>query len=360
MHLTFERATEFHQEVKRRVAAYFDTTGQRPRDLPRMYLKTGAIFAWFIASYGLLVFVARDWWQVAGAAASLSLALAAVGFNVQHDGAHGGFSDSKVVGRIMAFTLDMIGGSSYFWRWKHNVLHHTYPNIEGADDDINVGPLGRLAPQQPRYRLHRFQHFYMWLLYGFVTIKWHLLDDFKECIAGKVGTRAVPRPTGWELVGFLGGKLTFFAIAFFIPMLFHPWWIVVLVYFATSFGLGILLGVVFQMAHCVEEAEFPQPAPDTQRMAAEWAVHQVHTTVDFSRKSKLLTLYLGGLNYQIEHHLFPHICHLHYPKLAPIVEDVCRRFGVRYHAHPRLWDAIASHYRWLRVMGRPTASPEPA
>ena len=121
-----------------------------------------------------------------------------------------------------------------------------------------------------------------------------------------------------------------------------------------------MLGIVFQMAHCVEEADFPEPSPETLRMTASWAVHQVHTTVDFARKSKLLTFYLGGLNYQIEHHLFPQICHLHYPKLAPIVEEVCRRFGVRYHAHPRLWDALTSHYRWLRTMGRPTGSPEPA
>ncbi|MBI1967656.1 MAG: acyl-CoA desaturase [Gemmatimonadetes bacterium] len=325
-----------------------------------MYLKTAAIFAWFALSYVLLVFVARGWWQVTAAAASLALAMAAIGFNIQHDGAHGGYSASKLVGRVMAFALDVIGGSSYFWRWKHNVLHHTYPNIEGADDDINVGALGRLAPQQPRYRLHRFQHVYMWLLYGLITVKWQLVDDFKELIEGRVGTRDVPRPKDGELVLFVVGKVVFFSLAFLIPLLLHPWWAVLVVYAGTSFGLGILLGVVFQLAHCVEEADFPAPSSDTLRMAAEWAVHQVHTTVDFARHSRLLTLYLGGLNYQIEHHLFPHICHLHYPKLAPIVEDVCRRFGVRYQAHPSLRAALASHYRWLREMGRPAADPEPA
>src|SRR5574341_242633 len=357
MQITFERATAFHQEVKARVAEYFARTGARPRDLPRMYLKTAAILAWFAVSYYLLVFAAATWWQAAGAGLSLGLAVAAVGFNIQHDGAHGGYTDSKLVGRMMAFALDIMGGSSYFWRWKHNVLHHTYPNITGADDDIDVGPLARLAPQQPRFGFHRFQHLYMWPLYGFVTSKWQIVDDFKEFIRGKVGTRRVPRPKGLELILFAAGKLVFFSLAFAIPLLVHPWWTVLLGYAAISFVTGVLLGVVFQMAHCVAEADFPAPAPDTLRMAAEWAVHQVHTTVDFARKSRLLTVYLGGLNYQIEHHLFPHICHLHYPKIAPIVEEVCRRFGVRYQAHPHLWAALASHYRWLRVMGRPETSP---
>ena len=360
MTITFARATAFHQEVKARVAEYFVTTGLRPRDLPRMYLKTAAIFAWFAVSYLLLVFAAHGWWQVGGAALSLGLAVAAVGFNVQHDGAHGGYSDSKVVGRLMAFALDVIGGSSYFWRWKHNVLHHTYPNISGADDDINVGVFARLAPQQPRYRLHRFQHLYMWALYGFIPFKWQLVDDFKELIQGRVGTRTVPRPRGRELTLFLAGKAVFVSLAFAVPLLVHPWWVVLAGYAGTSFVVGILLGVVFQMAHCVEEAGFPAPPPDTLRMPDEWAVHQVATTVDFARRSRLLTAYLGGLNYQIEHHLFPHICHLHYPKLAPIVEAVCREFGVQYQAHESLGGALVSHYRWLRTMGRRAPAPEPA
>jgi linoleoyl-CoA desaturase len=357
MAITFERATAFHQEVKARVAEYFATTGARPRDLARMYVKTALIALWVAVSYYLLVFAADSWWKVAGAAFSLALAVAGVGFNVMHDGAHGGYTDSKVIGRAMAFALDIIGGSSYFWRWKHNVLHHTYPNISGADDDIDVGPLARLAPQQRRFAFHRFQHLYMWPLYGLVPLKWQVVDDFKEFIEAKVGTRDVPRPKGLELALFVAGKILFFTMALGIPLLLHPWWIVLLVYLAVTFTMGIVLGVTFQLAHCIGEADFPSPSPDTLKMAAEWAVHQVHTTVDFARRSRLLTVYLGGLNYQIEHHLFPQICHLHYPKLAPIVEDVCRRFGVRYQAHPNLWAALTSHYRWLRTMGRPESVP---
>ncbi len=358
LRITFERPGPFYHEVKTRVADYLATAGARPRDLPLMYLKTATILAWLAASYLALVFAAQTWWQVAGSGLSLVLALGAVGFNIHHDASHGGFSDSKRVGRAMAFALDLIGGSSYVWRWKHNVFHHTYPNVTGADDDINIGWLARLAPQQTRHGFHRFQHFYMWLLYGFLPFKWQLMDDFKDVLRAHVGTRPIPRPRGWELVLFVAGKAVFLSLAFAVPLLVHPWWAVAAGYAATFFAVGIILSVIFQLAHCVEGAEFPALEAETQRVPAEWALLQVRTTVDFAPRSRLLTAYLGGLNYQIEHHLFPRVCHLHYPKIAPIVEEACRRHGVPYNAQPGLWSALASHYRWLRAMGRP--APQPA
>jgi linoleoyl-CoA desaturase len=253
----------------------------------------------------------------------------------------------------MARAIDLIGGSSYLWHWKHNVLHHSYPNVHGADDDIDLGLLGRLAPAQKWLPFHRFQQYYMWALYGAVPFKWHLWDDFVELAAGKIGTQTIPRPKGKELVVLIAGKLVFYSLAFVIPALFHPLWVVLLYYVAISFTLGVLIGTVFQLAHCVAEAEFSLPAADTNRMEAEWAVHQVESTVDFSRGNPVITWFLGGLNYQIEHHLFPKVSHIHYPSLAPIVESVCRKFGVSYNAHESLGGAMASHFRWLKVMGQP-------
>jgi linoleoyl-CoA desaturase len=159
------------------------------------------------------------------------------------------------------------------------------------------------------------------------------------------------------LVELIGGKVFFFCWALLIPMLFHPWWVVVVYYVGTAFVIGVVLSVVFQLAHCVEEADFPEPLPGTDRLAEGWAVHQVRTTVDFARSNRLLTWYLGGLNFQIEHHLFPHICHIHYPRMAAIVQAVSGEFGVRYTAHPSFFGAVASHWRWLRRMGR---APEAA
>lgn len=354
--LKFAGDAGFHGELKRRVYEYFRRTGLSPRDSLRMYLKTAAILLWFGASYALLVFAAATWWQGLLLSCSLALAMAGIGFAIQHDANHGAYSKYGAINRLMGMTLDMLGASSYLWHWKHNISHHTYPNLSGADDDIDLGPLGRLSPAQPRYRIHRLQQFYLWALYGFLIPKWHFVYDFKNVTRARIARNRFPRPRGWSLVEMIGGKVLFFGWAFVVPMLLHPWWIVLLFYAATSFALGLILSVVFQLAHCVEEANFPQLPPGTDQVPGAWAVHQVQSTVDFARRNRLLTWYLGGLNYQIEHHLFPKICHVHYPRISGIVQAVCAEFGIRYSAYDGLLGAISSHWRWLRRMGRPVAA----
>ena len=356
--LKFNGSDRFIRELRRRVDAYFERTGRRRRDCPQMYFKTATILAWFIAAYLLLLFVATSWWVVVPLAIVLGISVAAIGFNIQHDAGHKAYSERPWVNKIMALTLDLMGGSSYLWDWKHNSIHHTYPNIPGQDDDIDIGMLGRLSPHQRRYWFHRLQGVYLWLLYGFLAIKWHLFDDFYNVATGRVGSHRIPRPTGKDLAVFIGGKAVFFSLAFAIPMLLHPIWAVLVVYAIAAFVSGVVLSVVFQLAHCVGEADFPAPvhAPDgNERMQTDWAVHQVQTTVDFARRNRVLAWFLGGLNFQIEHHLFSRICHIHYPALAKVVEDASREFGVRYAAHKSFFSAFASHFRWLVIMGRPTS-----
>jgi linoleoyl-CoA desaturase len=184
-----------------------------------------------------------------------------------------------------------------------------------------------------------------------LPIKWQLYDDFRDVLLGRIGRHRMPRPKGWDLVVFIAGKATFFSLAFIVPSMLHAAGSVFLFYVVASFAQGVVLSTVFQMAHCVESAAFPLPRPDDGRINAAWAVHQVETTVDFARDNRLLSWIIGGLNFQIEHHLFPRVCHVHYPALAPIVETTCREFGVRYVAHATLLASIASHFRWLRSMG---------
>ena len=351
----FANDAGFHREVRRRVQEYFRTTGRRQRDCPRMYLKTAVILAWFTASYVLLVFVAAAWWQALPLAVLLGLATAAIGFAIQHDGGHNAYSNHAWVNRLMARTLDLIGGSSYLWHHKHAVLHHTYANITGEDLDVDLGIFGRLTPHQRRLPFHRWQHLYLWPLYGLLAIKWHLYDDFKDVLSGRMGEHRVSRPKGWDLVTFVGGKLAFFTLAFGVPLLLHPLWVVLLMYGVAALVLGVVLAVVFQLAHCVEEAAFPLPEGDTGLMASGWAAHQAETTVDFARKSRLVSWFVGGLNFQIEHHLFPRICHVNYPALADLVEGTCQEFGVPYREHASLGAGVASHFRWLRRLGRQDA-----
>ena len=339
----------FHAELRHRVRVYFERNGLDDRGSAAIYAKTAILAVWFVAAYILLVFAADRAWQAAVLAIVLGLAVAGIGFNVQHDGSHGSYSPHRRVNGLMAVALDLLGGSSYAWRLKHNLLHHTWPNQAGVDDDIDIGWLGRLSPAQPRLRPHRWQHFYLWPLYGFLTVKWQFLDDFRFLATGRIGGQQLARPRGADLAVFLGGKLAFFGWAFGIPLMVHPPGVVVAVYGLAAFVAGVTLSVVFQLAHCVPEAATPSPV-------STWAVRQVESSVDFARGSRLLAWYLGGLNFQIEHHLFPQVCHLHYPGIAPIVEGLCRSSGVRYTAYPSFGSALRAHFLLLRQLGRGDAA----
>jgi linoleoyl-CoA desaturase len=353
--LKFRGDNGFQAELRRWVEDFFRRTGRRQRDCPQMYVKTAAILAVFAATYGLLVFAAQAWWQALPLAALLGLATAAVGFNIQHDGGHSTYSNSRWVNKLAAMTMDMIGASSYVWHWKHVVYHHTYVNITGHDSDVDLGILGRLTPHQRRLPFHRWQHFYLWPLYGLMAIKWEWFDDFKDIITGRIGGHRIPRPRGWEWVIFLGGKAFFFTLAFGVPLLFHPVGAVLLFYGVAVTVLGLVLSVVFQLAHCVEQADFPLPRADTGRIENPWAVHQAETTVDFARRSRVASWLLGGLNFQVEHHLFPRLCHVNYPAISGLVEETCREFGVPFKEHRSFRAGLAAHFRWLRRMGMPDA-----
>jgi linoleoyl-CoA desaturase len=349
--LTYTASTAFRHDVESRVAAYFEGNGLARRDCARMYLKTLTIFVWLTASYLALVFLATRWWQALPLATSLALAMAGVGFCVMHDGNHGAYSRRAWVNKAAALSLNLMGGCAYFWHFKHNIAHHSYPNITGSDDDFNVGSAGRLSPSDKHHPFHRFQHFYIWGLYALLAIEWQTAGDFRSMAKPGVADTPVARPRGWEQVYFWVGKAIFYTLAFVVPAFHHGLLAVVGVYLYTGAILGLTLAIVFQLAHCVQEATFRLPAPGTKRVERDWSAHQVETAVDFARDSALLTWYLGGLNFQIEHHLFPKICHIHYPAISPIVEAACRAHGVRYSSHPRMRDAVRSHIRFLKRLG---------
>ncbi len=343
----------FLTALRQRVDDLFNSTGRRRRDCAAMYTKTLMIAIWFVASYATLVFLAATWWQAVPLAVSLGLAIASIGFNIQHDGAHSAYSNHKWVNSLMAMSLDLLGGSSFFWKRTHNQIHHSYTNITGHDGDIDMGALGRLSPHQQARRFHRFQHLYLWVLYGFLPFKWQFYDDIRGVLTGRIGFNQFARPRGRHLAVFVGGKLLFVSLALVIPLMFHAWHTVLLFFFIASFVQGLTLSIVFQLAHCLEEADFPVPPGDTGQIEKAWAVHQVETTVNFAPRSRVVTWFTGSLNHQIEHHLFPQICHVNYPAISELMEQTCRDFGVRYVAHNSVWSAVRAHYRWLRQMGRP-------
>jgi linoleoyl-CoA desaturase len=355
--IRFPGSGEFFAELKHRVAAYLEQEGVSGRDAPAMYLKTAIIMSWLLGSYLGLLLWAHNALQIILLSISLGLAMTGVGFSIQHDGNHGGYSKHNWINQLMALSLDLIGGSSYVWHWKHNVIHHTYSNIAHVDSDLDVGFFARLSPDHRRLSIHRFQHFYVWALYALLPFKWIFVDDYQNLLTGKIGTQKFPRPSPQMLAVTLAMKAVNLFLAILLPLWFHPVGLVVLGFCVASVTLGIILAVVFQMAHCHERAEFPLPDAN-HRMSAEWATHQVATTVDFARENALLTWWLGGLNFQVEHHLFPKVCHVHYRAISKIVEATCREYGLLFRSHDTLGEALSAHARWLRRMGEEPTPPD--
>ena len=352
--VVFPHDGAFHKSLKFEVERYLESNHLRPRDLPRMYLKTTLIWVWWGASWALIALFADAWWQLLLGSIALGLAIAGIGMSVQHDANHGGYSNRPWVNRLLGLSLDAMGASSFIWRTKHNVVHHTFTNVGGLDDDLELEPLARLSPHQARRPWHRAQHLYMWLVYGFLHIKWVFYDDFRSLITRRVCRQPLPRLGALDHAQLWSGKVFAMAWWIVIPLLVRPAWSTLLAFLFASVVSGVVLGSTFQLAHCVEEADFVEPPADG-RIGRDWAVHQVETTVDFAPQNALLTWYVGGLNFQVVHHLFPKVCHLHYPAIAKLLERVGARHGVTYRWHATLQSAIRSHYRLLRRLGRPAA-----
>ena len=350
--LQFTQQRGFRKTLNDRVNAHLREHGIPERDTPRMAVKTAIALGWWLATYLLLLLGGFPPLVNLALCFVFAFAIASIGFNVMHDANHRGYSDRPRVNRLVSLSAELVGISGFRWRTKHNVWHHTYTNIAGFDDDVESYGLMRLTPRAPWKPLHRFQAFYFPLVYSLIAFDF-ILRDFLMVFLGRSDANHVyPKMSAGDKVTFWIGKLVYAILMFGLPLLVFPWWQVLIGYMVVMLVVGLLLGVVFQLAHISGEAEFPEPLTDPLRIENEWAAHQVETTVDFAPRSRLLNFYVGGLNYQIEHHLLPHICHLNYPHLAPIVAATCKEFGLPYHCYPTWGAALAGHWRQLYALGR--------
>ena len=278
---------------------------------------------------------------------SMGIFITLAGFNIMHDAAHGSYSDDTQLNKKLTYkSSDILGASSYFWDKKHNFIHHTYTNILGKDHDISKNPMFRFAPTHPWFWFHRFQHYYCWIGYMLMTLYWFYYDDFVVYFRQRIGDhKFVMKKEDKKL--FWKGKLTNIGIFIVIPVILLGWdavWGLLLLHAV----VGLSLAIVFQLAHVVEGVSFFEK-DDTLE---DWHVHEVLTTADFATDSKLLSYLLGGLNFQVEHHLFRRVSHVHYPAVQKIVKKVCEEFGIKYTSFPTFGAAIVSHYRHLKKLGR--------
>jgi linoleoyl-CoA desaturase len=328
----------------------------------RLHRKGAVVGAWYVISYAA-VLLAPGWVAGVAACTSLALAMVAVGFNIQHDANHNAFFDAHgsrrltKANRIAGWSINAIGGDATRWIEGHVHLHHAAPNVVGRDHDIELGPFGRLSPDQPRRRWHVQQHRYLWVVYAFTAFGIVVGDVIGIVTESFGGDRTGHRPTRGNYVAMATTKGLFGVAMIGVPLLLHPAWVVA-AGAAFVFGVaGLLLGVVFQLAHAVEDASF---RAGVDRADVRWHHWQVLASVDFCQgtgpAARAVTWYCGGLNHQTEHHLFPGLPHTAYPLIAPTVASTCAEFGVRYKAHATLRHAIRSHYRHLKAMGARPAS----
>lgn len=350
--ITFDQATSgFHAAINKRVDAYFREKGIKRTGNAALYSKAIILLIGAVVIYGTLLFVPLPWYLGLVLCGLFGFTLASIGFNIMHDACHGGFSESQTVNDIAGLSLNCLGGNAFIWKLKHNIIHHTYTNVDGVDDDIAKLPLIRQCESQKWNPAHRTQHFYMFLIYGLSSFLWAFAMDFVKYFTGAVYRTPISSFPLKEHIIFWVSKLlyVFFYIALPIYVLgFTPW---IIGFFTMHFAMGLTLAIVFQLAHVVEGVHFEEGYNDT-RISQEWAKHQVITTANFAMRSKFVNWVVGGLNFQIEHHLFPRVSHVHYPAIAPIVQEVCKEHGVQYTSFPTVGKAVASHYRFMRWLGQ--------
>ena len=344
--------TTFHSEIKSRVNQYFTEVKKPMTGNTFLLLKAIFLCICYVGLYIHLVFFTPIWWIALPECVLLGGVTAAIGFNVMHDGAHGSFSRYNWVNKAAGYSLNFLGASALLWNMKHNILHHTYTNVDGVDDDIEVKPWLRLCESQKKHTLHKFQHYYVWFLYTLLHILWIWGTDIKKYFTRKIVDVRIRKWTLQEHISFWVAKLLYSFMIVVLPIYllgFVPWLVGFLI---MAMVTGFTIGIVFQLAHTVEETEFPLPDESTGKIENDWAIHQVVTTANFATGNKLISWLVGGLNFQIEHHLFPRISHIHYPAISKIIKQTCNEYGIKYNEYRKMSQAIVSHYFHMRKLGR--------
>jgi linoleoyl-CoA desaturase len=345
----FKGNSLFFKTLRARVDEHFG--GRNRRDDPRLVRKAAIILVWFFGSYALLLTAHTGWTQLL-LCFSYALAACAMGFNVFHDSTHGSFSSNPRVNAFLSrLTATVLGAGRYFWWYKHNILHHSFTNIFQWDDDVEARGFLRMSPRQPWQPRFRNQHLFFLFLYGLNTIEWFFVKDFVQYFTLRINPyQPIPPMSTREKLEFWAGKLIYYAVFVVLPFLiFSPGKVLVgLLLFHVTFSLA--LGFIFNLAHAIEKADFPVPS-SSATLEEDWAVHQLKTTVNFATRNRLLNWFAGGLNFQIEHHLFPLISHTHYPDIAGIVRRTALEFGLPYHHYETYAATVKSHYRILRDLG---------
>ncbi|WP_109438860.1 MULTISPECIES: fatty acid desaturase family protein [Aquimarina] len=352
-------SAKFFRTLNKRVNLYFKENNIKRTGNWKLHLKAIVMFSMFLTPYFLMLTLDISQWWMLLLTIIMGVGMAGVGMNVMHDGNHDSYSSKKWINKLMGSSLYILAGNVYNWQVQHNVLHHTYTNIHGHDEDMDAGRVIRFTKHAKWRRFHKFQHYYSIFLYGLLTFNWALTTDFKQTknyLARKLSYGKLPSPLKqWSTI--VVTKIIYVSIWIVIPMIFMSiaWWKILIGFFVMHYVAGLILSVVFQLAHMVEEAQMPIP-DKTGTMKNTWAIHQLFTTVNFSTKNRLVNWFTGGLNHQVEHHIFPHISHVHYTKISKIVKQTALEFNLPYNEYKSTRKAIIAHFKHLKEMGMKPAT----
>jgi len=343
----------FFTSLKNAVDSYFKENDLKKTGNWKLYSKTIILIGVCVSLYLIAILFNLPVLTTILIGSALGVLCACIGFNVMHDANHGSYSSKKWVNDTMSLTLNALGGNSFIWKHKHNIIHHTYPNVDGVDDDIAKTPFIRMCSTQQWVPMHKIQHIYTPFLYGISSMIWILFQDFEKYFKKKIHTTDLQKMSTSDHVIFWISKILYVFFYLALPMILAGWQQGLVFFVSLHVGQGFTLAIVFQLAHVVEETEFAfAPLNETTVIENEWAIHQLKTTSNFSPNSKVITWLAGGLNYQVEHHLFPRISHIHYPALSKIVKEKCKEFNVPYNCIPTLNRAVISHFRFIKSLGK--------
>ncbi len=347
-------STKFFRTLNKRINTYFKEKNLKKTGNWKLYLKTFIMFALFITPLVLIYTLNLSGWTQALFMVIVGVGMAGVGMNVMHDANHGSFSSKKWVNKLFGSSIYILAGNDYNWKVQHNVLHHTYTNIQGHDEDIDAGRIIRFSKHSKWLKIHKYQKYYAFLLYGLLTVNWAITTDFKQSykyLKRKLSYGKFPNPaTQWTKL--IIGKIVYYAVWVVLPLLLgFAWWQVLIGFLIMHYTAGIILSVVFQLAHVMPNTEMPQP-DENGNIKNTWAIHQLYTTSNFAPKNWLVRFFTGGLNRQVEHHLFANISHIHYGKIAKIVKETAKEFNLPYNEYKTMWKAVKEHYNQLNMLGK--------
>ncbi|HMU10206.1 MAG TPA: acyl-CoA desaturase [Ferruginibacter sp.] len=355
--ITFSnRNNDFYQSLKSSVEEYFVNNKIKRTGDWRLFSKTIILVSAAIAIYMLLITASVNAWIALLLCMVLGFTLASVGFSVMHDANHGSYSTKPWLNDFLGLSLNAMGASSYFWKQKHNIIHHTYTNVDGIDDDIAKSPIIRQCESQKWVPAHKVQYLYLLPVYSLSTIFWIFIMDFKKYFSHKIYTTDAWKMNTKNHIIFWATKIFYLFAYVALPIYvwgFLPWFAG---YMTLNAVMGLTLSIVFQLAHVVENTEFEHvPLDETKHIETAWAEHQVKTTANFAMGNKIVSWFVGGLNFQIEHHLFPKVSHIHYPAISKIVMQKCKEFNLPYNKYDTMTEAVASHFRVMKYLGKKPA-----